>query len=216
MVDAQDKTEGKVPLCPVQPKIIQQQSAIAQYLQNKLQLFDVKIKPIKDKYEFLEFLLSDLPLENFRPAHSTISVYFEIPTTHLPTLLNRLTQESCAFHFTIQALSDLTMLKVQISDHLPNIEKTEEHLLIQFPSAFTGNHNFENQSQGLNQFEQMQLILNEIKKMHTKKKVLWQEEDKKHYLNLILQLKTLPIDALNAKDQTFIQHIYKNSNGYLH
>ena len=58
--------------------------------------------------------------------------------------------------------------------------------------------------------------LNEIKKMHTKKKVLWQEEDKKHYLNLILQLKTLPIDALNAKDQTFIQHIYKNSNGYLH
>ena len=76
LVDAQDKTEGKVPLCPVQPKIIQQQSAIAQYLQNKLQLFDVKIKPIKDKYEFLEFLLSDLPLENFRPAHSTISVYF--------------------------------------------------------------------------------------------------------------------------------------------
>ncbi|MCJ0537101.1 hypothetical protein [Enterococcus cecorum] len=73
-------------MCPVQPKIIQQQSAIAQYLQNKLQLFGVKIKPIKDKYEFL---LSDLPLENFRPAHSTISVYFEIPTTHLPTLLNR-------------------------------------------------------------------------------------------------------------------------------
>ena len=71
-------------------KIIQQQSAIAQYLQNKLQLFDVKIKPIKDKYEFLEFLLSDLPLENFRPSHSTISIYFEIPTTHLPTLLNRI------------------------------------------------------------------------------------------------------------------------------
>ena len=71
-------------------KIIQQQSAIAQYLQNKLQLFDVKIKPIKDKYEFLEFLLSDLPLENFRPAHSTVSIYFEIPTTHLPTQLNRI------------------------------------------------------------------------------------------------------------------------------
>ena len=90
MVNVQDKTEGKVPLCTVQPKIIQQQSAIAQYLQNKLQLFDVKIKPIKDKYEFLEFLLSDLPLENFRPSHSTISIYFEIPTTHLPTLLNRI------------------------------------------------------------------------------------------------------------------------------
>lgn len=86
MVDVQDKTEGKVPLCTVQPKIIQQQSAIVQYLQNKLQLFDVKIKPIKDK----EFLLSDLPLENFRPSHSTISIYFEIPTTHLPTLLNRI------------------------------------------------------------------------------------------------------------------------------
>ena len=215
LVDVQDRQEGKVQVCPVNANVIFQQSTIAQYLHCKLQRFDVKMKPIKDKYDFLQMLLRDIPVEQFRPANSTISVYFEVSSNILPILLNRLMEQNCAFHFTIQDLSALSTLKVRVSDHLPSTGKSQEHLLIQFPSSFTSKGDFDSQVQGLNQFEEMQMIIGELKAMHQKKKVLWQEADRKKYFGLVLQLKTLPIDSLNAKDQSFIQHVYKDTGGYL-